>query len=53
MALLEDLNQTLDDFGIPFQTGSWSDKAPDKYIVITPLSDTLELFGKTSKRFDI
>ena len=45
MALLEDLNQTLDGFGIPFQTGFWSDKAPDKYIVITPLSDTLELYS--------
>ena len=45
MSILEDLNGTLSSTGIPYQTGIFDDKAPDKYIVITPLVDTLELYG--------
>ncbi len=43
MNLLSELNALLTDCGIPVETGVFSDKAPDAYIVLTPLSDSFEL----------
>lgn len=43
MSLLSELNTLLSDCGIPVETGIFSDKAPDAYIVLTPLSDSFEL----------
>ena len=43
MSLLSELNTLLSDCGIPIETGIFSDKAPDAYLVITPLSDSFEL----------
>lgn len=43
MNLLSELNALLTDCGIPEKTGVFSDKAPDAYIVLTPLSDSFEL----------
>ena len=43
MSLLSELNTLLADCGIPVETGMFSDKAPDFYLVITPLTETFEL----------
>lgn len=43
MSLLSELNMLLSDCGIPVETGIFSDKAPDSYLVITPLTETFEL----------
>lgn len=43
MNLLSELNTLLADCGIPVETGVFSDKAPDAYLVITPLTETFEL----------
>lgn len=43
MSLLSELNTLLSDCGIPVETGIFSDKAPDSYLVITPLTETFEL----------
>ena len=43
MSILTELNTLLTDLGIPVETGVFSGKAPDEYIVITPLADTFEL----------
>ena len=43
MSLLSELNTLLSGCGIPVETGIFSDKAPDAYLVITPLSDSFEL----------
>lgn len=43
MSLLSELNMLLSDCGIPVETGIFSDKAPDSYLVVTPLSDSFEL----------
>ena len=45
MSILEDLKTSLSGCGIPFRTGFWGENAPDRYIVITPLDDDLELYG--------
>ena len=43
MSLLSELNTLLSGCGIPVETGIFSDKAPDAYLVVTPLSDSFEL----------
>ena len=43
MSLLSELNTLLADCGISVETGIFSDKAPDSYLVITPLTETLAL----------
>jgi hypothetical protein len=45
MSILEELNQLLTGLGISVETGVFSGKAPDEYIVITPLSDDLDLYA--------
>ena len=43
MTLLEELNSLLEGLKIQVETGVFSGKAPDEYIVITPLADVFEL----------
>ncbi|MDM5332881.1 hypothetical protein QUF56_06530 [Ureibacillus composti] len=45
MSLLQDLNTLLEPIGIPIETGVFSKKPPDEYIVITPMSDRLDFFA--------
>lgn len=45
MSLLKDLNIILDPYDIPVETGIFSDTPPDEYLVITPMSDRLDLFA--------
>lgn len=40
MSILADLNQMLGKLGIPLETGVFTEKAPDTYIVVIPLADT-------------
>lgn len=43
--LLTVLTNLIGGLNIPLETGVFKGKAPDRYIVLTPLSDTLELFA--------
>lgn len=45
MSLLANLNLILAPFDIPVETGVFSDVPPDEYLVITPMSDRLDLFA--------
>ena len=45
MSLLSDLQTIAEHCGVPVETGVFSGKAPDTYLVITPLSDSFELHG--------
>src|SRR5690606_19963001 len=45
MSLLKDLNSLLESTGIPIETGVFSGKPPDEYIVITPMSDRLDFYA--------
>ena len=44
MSLLQILNTLLADI-LPIETGVFSGKPPDRYLVLTPLVDTFELHG--------
>ena len=43
MSLLSDLQTIAKHCGVPLETGVFSGKAPDTYLVVTPLSDNFEL----------
>ena len=43
MSLLSDLQAIAEHCGVSVETGVFSGKAPDAYLVITPLSDSFEL----------
>ena len=43
MSLLSDLQTMVESCGVSVETGVFSGKAPDTYLVITPLSDSFEL----------
>ena len=40
MSILADMQKVIKPLGIPIETGVFTDKAPDKYIVVVPLTDT-------------
>lgn len=43
MSLLSDLQIIAEHCGVPVETGVFSGKAPDTYLVLTPMSDGFEL----------
>lgn len=45
MSLLKELTVLIDPIGIQIETGYFSGKPPEAYIVITPMSDRLEFFA--------
>ncbi len=45
MSILSELNSLLDGLGIPIETGVFSGVPPDEYLVITPMTDTFEVFA--------
>jgi len=52
MTFLEDINTLLSGLGLPVETGVFSDKAPDEYIVITPMADTYDLHADNLPQFE-
>ena len=45
MSALTELSTLLKSLGLPVETGRYSEKAPDRYVVLTPLSDDLTFFA--------
>jgi hypothetical protein len=51
MSLLEELNSLLSPI-VPVETGVFSESAPNRYVVITPLVDTFALYTDDSPRHE-
>ena len=51
MSLLEELNAVLVPL-IPIETGVFSDTPPDRYLVITPMTDTFDLYTDDAPRHE-
>ena len=49
MSILADMQRVIKPLGIPIETGVFTDKAPDKYIVVVPLTDKRHVFLYTPK----
>ena len=45
MSLLSEIKTIMETLNIPMETGGYTDPAPDRYVVLTPLADTYELFS--------
>ena len=52
MSLLSDLQTIAESCGVSVETGVFSGKAPDTYLVITPLSDSFELHADNFPGYD-
>jgi len=52
MSILEELNEILSEI-LPIETGVFSDVAPEKYIVLTPMSDDFVLYGDDRPLIDL
>lgn len=52
MSLLQLLNSKLQDI-LPIETGVFSGKPPDRYLVLTPLVDTFELHGDNQPNAEV
>lgn len=53
MGILEELNTVLAALDVPVETGVFSGKAPERYAVITPLSDAFDLHADNAPGVDI
>lgn len=53
MSLLSELKDIMTGLNIPVETGVFTDKAPDRYIVLTPLSDRYEVFADNAPLEDV
>lgn len=50
--ILSELNTLLDALSIPVETGQFSDRAPDTYAVLAPLTDTFDLYADDRPQWD-
>ena len=51
MSLLQELNTLLSPI-VPVETGVFSESAPNRYVVITPLADTFALYADDGPRHE-
>ncbi len=52
MSILRELNTILDTLGVTVETGVFKGKAPDEYAVITPMTDTFEVFADNRPQYE-
>jgi len=53
MSVLSDINETLGKLGIPLETGVFTETAPDKYIVVVPLTDTFGVNADNTPTYEV
>ena len=53
MSVLSDINISLGKLGIPLETGVFTENAPDKYIVVVPLTDTFGVNADNTPIYDV
>ena len=53
MSLLSDLKTIITAMDIPVETGVFSDKAPDEYIVLIPMNDEYDLHADNQPGVDV
>jgi hypothetical protein len=52
-SILKDITETLGSLGIQIETGIFSNKAPDEYLVITPMSDIFDHYADDLPRAEM
>ncbi len=52
MNILSEIKTLLSDINVPIETGVFSNKAPDEYIVLVPLADSYPLNADNNPQLD-
>lgn len=52
-SILKDIQAVLGQTGLPIETGIFSKKAPEEYLVITPMTDIFELYADNLPQHEI
>lgn len=52
-SILKDVQAVLQQTGLPIETGIFSKKVPEEYLVITPMTDTFELYADNLPQHEI
>lgn len=52
-SILKDISEVLKPLGVPIETGIFSDKAPDEYLVLTPMSDIFDHYADDLPRAEL
>lgn len=52
MSILREINTIISCLGIPVETGVFKGKAPEEYVVITPIADVFEGYADNLPRFE-
>ncbi len=53
MSLLADIQTAMKSLGVPVETGVFTEKAPDEYVVVVPLADTFDLHADNEPGVDV
>ena len=53
MSILSDLKNVLSRLDIPLETGTFKGVPPDEYLVLTPITDELELFADNAPGYEV
>jgi len=53
MSILTELNNLLNGLSVPVETGVFSGKAPEEYVVITPMADTYPVYADNRPQAEI
>ncbi len=53
MSLLSELKTVMEGLDIPVETGVFKDTAPDRYTVLTPITDALSLFADNTPQHEV
>ena len=52
-SILKDIGEVLEPLGIPIETGVFSKKAPDEYLVLIPMSDIFDHYADDLPRAEL
>ncbi|MGD6778458.1 hypothetical protein [Sutcliffiella horikoshii] len=52
-SILRDIKSVLKPTGLPIETGIFNGKAPEEYLVITPMNDLFELYADNLPQHEI
>lgn len=53
MNALSEIGEILTAAKVPWQTGAYTEPAPDQYVVLVPLSDTFDIVADNRPQFDV
>ena len=53
MSLLSELKNIITDIGLPVETGVFSGIPPNRYTVLTPLTDTFDMYADNRPEINV